>query len=74
MTLLMKILRIHLKQQLPSKSYMIKHLILLKVKNMMDIKEFLLQRFVNFLIRSSLPFGGVKNKHMSKQELAKELY
>ena len=34
--------------------YVIKHLILLKIQNMMDIKEVLLQKFINFSIKNLL--------------------
>ena len=33
------------------KYYVIKHLILLKIQNMMDIKGFFLQLFIDFLIK-----------------------
>ena len=39
---LMEILRIYLEEQLLIKYYAIKHLILLKIQNMVDIKEALL--------------------------------
>ena len=46
---LMEILRINLEEQLLMKYYMIKHLILLKIENMMDINAGLLQWFINIL-------------------------
>ena len=39
----------------------IKHLILLKIQNMMDIKEVLLQWFINFLIENTSG-GAIKMK------------
>ena len=50
---------------------MIKHLILLKIKNTMDINVDVLQWFTNFMIKKT--FGGsVNNEIMSNQELAEE--
>ena len=40
------------EKQLLIKYYIIKHLILLKIRNMMDMKEVLLQWFINLWIRS----------------------
>ena len=54
MAWLIEILKINLEEQLPIKSYMIKQLILLKIRNIMDTKVELLQRFTNFLIKSLL--------------------
>ena len=45
---------------------MTKHLILLKIQNMMDVKVVLLQRFVNVLIKKTSG-GAVKNENMSNQ-------
>ena len=50
----------------------IKHLILPKIQNMMDIKVVLLQWFVNFLIKNKTG-GAIKNEIMSNKELAEEL-
>ena len=50
-TWLMKILIIQLEEQLLIKYCVIKHLILLKIQNEIDIKEVLLQWFINFLIK-----------------------
>ena len=58
----MEILKIYLKEQLLIKYYVIKHLILLKIQNMMDIKEVLLQWFKNFLIKSPLLVMVLKMK------------
>ena len=44
----MEILKIHLEEKLLIKYYVIKHLILLKIVDMMDIKEVSLQRFIGF--------------------------
>ena len=44
----------YLEEQLLIKYCMIKNLILLKIQNMMDVKEALLQWFMNFLIRNLL--------------------
>ena len=51
---LMEILKIELDEQLLIKYYMIKHLILLKIQNMMDINVDLLQWSINFLIKKLL--------------------
>ena len=51
----------------------IKHLILLKIKNMMDIKGVLRQWFLNFLIKQTSG-GTVKNENISNRELAEELH
>ena len=54
MTRLMEILRIYLEEQLMIKYYVIKHLILLKIKNMKYINADLLHWFINYLIKSIL--------------------
>ena len=71
MTWLMKILNIWLEEQLLMKYCMIKHLILLKIQNMMDIKEVLLQWFINFLIKKTSG-SGIKNENISNKELAED--
>ena len=43
-------LKIYLKDPLLIKSSLIKHLIFLKIRNIMDIKQVLLQWFINLLI------------------------
>ena len=48
------ILKIELEEHLLIKYYGIKHLLLLKIQSMMDIKEVLLQRSINFLIKNLL--------------------
>ena len=52
---------------------MIKHLILLKIQNTIDIKEVLLQWFVSFFDQKTWG-GAVKNENVSKKELAEELH
>ena len=52
MTCLMETSRICLEEQLLVKYYMIKHLILLKIQNVMDINVDLLHWFKNVLIKS----------------------
>ena len=64
----MEILIIQLEEQLLIKYCVIKHLILLKIKNEMDIKEILLQWFINFLIKNNSDLLT-----MSDQQLAEEL-
>ena len=59
-TCLMEILKILLEVKVLIKYCMIKHLILLKIQNMIDIKGFLLQWFIN--------------EDVTNQELAEELY
>ena len=51
----------------------IKHLILLKMQNIMDLKEVSLQWFINFLIKR-LQAEQLKKKNISNKELAKELH
>ena len=56
---------------------MIEHLILLKIKNIMDINFVLLQWFINFFLKKKIvslvdesTFGGtVKNQNISTEEL-----
>ena len=40
----------------------------------MDIKEVLLQWFVNFLIKKTTSGSGIKNENFSNKELAEELH
>ena len=54
MTRLTEILKIEIEKQMLIKYYVIKHLILLKIQNTMDINVVLLQWFINFLIKSLL--------------------
>ena len=50
--------------------YAIKHLILLKIQNIMDIKELLLRWFINFWIKKT----SIENENISNKELAEELH
>ena len=59
---------IQLEEQLLLKYCVIKHLILLKIQNEMDIKEVLLQWLINFLIKKTSDLLT-----MSDQQLAEEL-
>ena len=51
---LMEILKIYQKEQLPISCYVIKHLILLKIQNMLDVSVDLQQWFINFLTKRVL--------------------
>ena len=51
MAWLINILKIYLEEQLLIEYCMKKHLILLKISNMMDMEGVLLQWFINFLIK-----------------------
>ena len=70
MTWLMKILNIHQVEQLQIKYYVKKHLISLKVLDMMDAEEILLQWFIIFLIKKTAPGGAVKSEIVQNKELA----
>ena len=72
MTCIVEILKIKLEEKLLMKFCVIKHLILLKIQNMMDIYVDVLQWFINFLIKKTSG-GAIKNKIMSDKELAEEL-
>ena len=52
---------------------MIKHLILLKIQNIIDINVDFFQWFINFLIKKTSS-GTVKNEIISNKELAEELH
>ena len=54
MTRLMETLKISTDEQLLIKYYVIKHLILLEIQNMMDINVNFHQWFINFLIKKIL--------------------
>ena len=69
----MEILRTYVEQQLLVKYWVIKYLVLLKIQNMMDIKQVLLQWFINFLIKETSG-SGIKNEIISNKELAEELH
>ena len=55
---------------------MIEHLVLLKIRNMMDVKGVLLQWFVIFFffLIKKLLVEQLKNENVSNKELAKELH
>ena len=70
-------LGIYLEEQCPMKYYVIKYLTLLKIQNMMNIKNVLLQWFDflkknNFWIKICLMV--VLNQNMLNQQLAEELH
>ena len=52
---------------------MIKALILLKIQNMMDNKEVLLQWFIIFFNKRT-SCSGIKNENISNKQLAEELH
>ena len=64
----MEISRIYLEEQLLRKYYVVRHLVLPKIQNIMDINTDLLQWFKNFLTANTS--GGAI---MPKQQLAEEL-
>ena len=69
----MEILNIETEEQLLIKYYAIKHLILLKIQNMLDINVYLLQWFINFLMKKTSG-SGIRNNNISNKELAEELH
>ena len=69
---LMEILKYQLEEQLLIKHCMIKHLIMLKILNMIDINADLLQWSINFLLKNS--GGAIKNENIYNKELAEELH
>ena len=69
----MEILNIETEEQLLIKYYAIKHLILLKIQNMMDINVYLLQWFINFLMKKTSG-SGIRNNNISNKKLAEELH
>ena len=77
MTWFMELLRIYLQQQLLIKYCKIKHLILLKIQNMMNITSFnglqIFQKF-NSLADKSAAGSVIENENLSNEELAKELH
>ena len=52
---------------------MIKRLILLKIQNIMDIKEVLFQWFINSLTKKTSG-SGIKNENISNKKLTEELH
>ena len=69
----MEIIKIYLEDQLLIKHYVIKHLVLIKIQNMMDIKEVLLQRFISFFDEKTSG-GAVKGEIMPDQQLAEDFH
>ena len=65
----MEILKIEIEEQLLIKYYVVKHLILLKVQNEMDINVDLLQWFIK-----KTSGGTVRNEIISNKELAEKLH
>ena len=75
MTWLMEILKIQLEEHLLIKYCVIKHLILLKIQNIMDTKEAMLQWSTNVLKKKpSDSVFGIKSENISNKELAEELH
>ena len=70
MILIMEILKIEIEEQLLIKHYMIKDLILLKIRNMTDINVSLPQWFINFLIKKTSG-RTLKNEIIFNKELEK---
>ena len=60
------------RRKFADKVLVIKHLILLKIQNVMDINVDLLQWFINFLIKKTSG-SGIKNENVCYKELANEL-
>ena len=56
----MEILKIYLEEQMLIKYYVMKHFILLKIRNMMDIREFLRQWLLKVLINLQVVVLKVK--------------
>ena len=65
-TWLMEILKIKLKEYFLIKYCVIKHLILLKIQNMMVVEGVLLQWFINFFDKKTSG-GAVKNENVSNK-------
>ena len=57
------------------KYYVIKHLMLLKIQNMIDINVDLVQWSINFMIATAIANkSAVKNEIISNKDLVKELH
>ena len=69
----MEILNIYLEEQLLIKWYVTKHLILLEIQNMSDIKGVFLGWFINYLMKR-LQVVLLKGKIVPNKELVEELY
>ena len=67
---LIEISRISLEDQLPAKHYVIKHSILLKFENMVDVSMQLLKWFTNLLADKS----SINSEILTNQKLAKKLH
>ena len=67
---LIEISRISLEDQLPTKHYVIKHSLLLKLQNIVDVSMQLLKWFTNLLADKS----SVKSEIMANQQLAETLH
>ena len=77
----MEILRICIEEQILIEYYMIKHLKLLKIQNIMNINVNLIRWFINFLIKNSngsavtqVDKSVIKIEFMTKLQLAEELH
>ena len=71
----MEILKVYIEEQLLIKYYVIKHLILLKIQNMMDINVDLLQASMVYKFFDKKTSGsGIKNENISNKQLAEELH
>ena len=70
---LMEILKIYLEEELLIKYCVIKHLILLKILNVMDIHVDLLQRSIIFFDKKTSS-GAIKNENIPNKKLAEELH
>ena len=69
MSWLNEILKIWLEEELLIKYYVMKHLIFLKIQKMIDIKEVLLQWFINSLIKNLLAAVLKMRKFQTKSQL-----
>ena len=69
----MEILKVYLEEQLLIKHEVIKHLILLKIQNMMDNKRDLAS-VVYILLYKKNSVGAVKHEIMQNNKLAEELH
>ena len=73
MTRLMEVLKIYLEEQLLMEYCIIKHLILLKIQNMMGYQHGLASMVYNFFDKKSF-VSDLKGEIMLNQELAEELH
>ena len=70
----MEIFKIQLKERLLIKYCAVKHLMLLNLQNIIDIKEVLLQWFIDFLKKRQLKGRTVENENISNKKLAEQLH